>query len=295
MRYQLEYLLLILLASVVRQLPRRAALSLGRRLGSLGRYIQPMRARVADDNLHHAFPGMPPGERRQIVKRVFGNLGVGFIEMLRLDMFDGRRDLEKSFSIAGEEHLHEALAMGRGCFLLTGHIGFWEAGNFVLPVLGLPTGMVAKPMKNPLVDRYFRNMRESYGAYTIDSRKAARRIYKALQKNHLVGILMDQHTARNEAVRVPFFGRPAYTTPVIARMAIKFQIPVVPIFAYRNPDDTYLVRISPLLILDRVLTDEGTKAATALLTERIEEGIMHDIGQWLWVHRRWKYMTDHGK
>ena len=290
MRYWLEYIPFLTIATIIRLLPRGAALALGRQLGAAGRYLQPRRVKIADDNLRHAFPQMSQAERENLLKRVFRDLGLGFIEMLRLDKFHGRDGLEKFFTIEGIEHVHEALALGRGCILLTGHLGFWEAGNYVFPVLGIPTGIVAKPMKNPLVDAYFRRMREAYGGYIIDTHKGARRILKALQNNHAVGILMDQHMPRSQAVRVPFFGRPAYTTPIIAQLAMKNQVPIVPAFAYRNPDNTYRVKVSPLFFLEKDLSDEGILASTALMTKVIEDGIREDVSQWFWVHRRWKHM-----
>lgn len=295
MRYWLEYIPFITIASILRLLPRGVALALGRRLGAIARHLQPRRAKIADDNLRHAFPDMSTKEREDLVKRVFSDLGLGFIEMLRLDQFDGKKDLEKFFTIEGIEHVHEALALGRGCVLLTGHLGFWEAGNYVFPILGIPTGIVAKPMKNPLVDAYFRRMREAYGGYIIDTHKGARRIVKALQNNHAVGILMDQHMPRSQAVRVPFFGRPAYTTPIIAQLAMKNQVPIVAAFAYRNPDNTYRVKISPMFFLEKDLTNEGIVANTALMTKVIEDGIREDVSQWFWVHRRWKHMKNDDK
>lgn len=290
MRYWLEYISFISMASIIRLLPRHPALTLGRQLGALAWHLQPKRVKIADDNLRHAFPEKSAKERKDLVKQVFRDLGLGFIEMLRLDKFDGKKDLEKFFTIEGIEHVHEALASGRGCILLTGHLGFWEAGNYVFPTLGIPLGVVAKPMKNPMVDAYFRRMREAYGAYIIDTHKGARRIFKALQNNHAVGILMDQHMPRKQAVRVPFFGRPAYTTPIIAQLAMKNQVPIVPAFSYRNHDNTYRVKVSPMFFLEKDLSDNGVVAGTALMTEKIEEGIREDISQWFWVHRRWKHM-----
>ncbi len=258
--------------------------------------LQPKRVKIADDNLRHAFPEKPEKEREQLVKQVFSDLGIGFVEMVRLDKFDGQKDLEKFFTIEGEEHIKEALALGKGCILLTGHVGFWEAGGVVFPLLDIPIGIVAKPMKNPHVDAYFRRMRQHYGGYIIDSHKGARRIFKALQKNHVVGILMDQHMPRSQsAVRVPFFGRPAYTTPIIAQVAMKYQVPIVPAFSYRNEDNTYRIKISPLFYLGNEMSEENITANTALLTQKIEEGIRLDVSQWFWVHRRWKHMKQDEK
>ncbi|PLX72944.1 MAG: hypothetical protein C0614_13280 [Desulfuromonas sp.] len=288
MRNWLEYLPFITVATLVRALPRSIALSLGRRLGALGRLLQPKRVAITDDNLHQALPELSAEQRKVLIREVFANLGLGFIEMLRLDLFDGKNDLDRLFSVEGEEHLREAMAMQRGCILLTGHLGFWEAGNFVFPVLGLPTAVVAKPMRNPLVDAYFRRLRQSYGAYLIDSKKGARRIFKALQQNHAVGILMDQHIKKSEAVSVPFFGRPAHTTPIIAQIAIKHRVPIVPAFAYRNADDSYRVVISPPFMLEGEPSPENVYAATTRLTRCIEDGVREDLGQWFWVHRRWR-------
>ena len=290
MRYWLEYIPFIAFASLVRFLPRNVALAVGRWMGALAMRLQPKRVRIADDNLRHAFPEMPDTERAELVKRVFREMGHGFVEMLRLDMFDGQADLDKLFDIEGIEHIHEALKLGRGCILLTGHLGFWEAGCYVFPTLGIPVGIVAKPMKNKLVDAYFRRQREAYGGYIIDTHKGARKIFKALQSNHAVGILMDQHMPRRQAVRVPFFGRPAYTTPIIAQLAMKYQVPIVPAFAYRNRDNTYRAKVSPMFFLEQELSEAGIVAGTALMTEKIEAAIREDAGQWFWVHRRWKHM-----
>jgi KDO2-lipid IV(A) lauroyltransferase len=104
MRYKLEYIPFIITATIVRLLPRSTALALGRMLGKLGMLLQPKRVKIADKNLRHAFPDKTSDEREVLVKKVFSDMGVGLIEMVRLDMFDGKQDLEKLFTIEGEEH-----------------------------------------------------------------------------------------------------------------------------------------------------------------------------------------------
>ncbi len=294
MRYWLEYIPFLIVATLVRNLPRRAALAVGSALGAFGRTLQPKRVRIADDNLRQAFPGMPDEERHEVVQSVFRDLGLGFVEMLRLDLFDRERDLQHLFVIEGEEHLKAALAMQRGVILLGGHIGFWEAGNFVMPTLGYRLSVVAKPMKNPLVDAWFRRLREAYGGTIIDSRKGARKIVKTLQENGCVGLLMDQHISRNEAVQVPFFGRPAWTTPIIAQIAMKYRVPVVSATVYRNRrENTYRMVLGEPILLEDNGSPEGIEANTRLLTGSIEDAIRVDISQWFWVHRRWKHTGQH--
>ena len=294
MRYWLEYIPFLIIAAIVRNLPRKTALAVGDALGSLGRYLQPKRVRIADDNLRHAFPEIPATERAQVVRSVFSDLGRGFVEMLRLDLYDRERDLERLFTIEGEEHLKAALAQQRGVILLGGHIGSWEAGNFVVPTRGYKFSVVAKPMKNPLVDAWFRRLRQAYGCTIIDSRKGARKIVKTLQENGCVGLLMDQHISRHEAVQVPFFGRPAWTTPIIAQIAAKYRAPVLPATCYRNrKDDTYRLVLGAPIQLDEASTPDAIRENTRLLTESIEAAIRVDLSQWFWIHRRWKHIETH--
>ena len=288
MRNWLEYIPFILLAKLMRALPRRTALAFGRRLGTLGRWLQPGRVKIARENLRRALPDMTATEREATIRQMFTYLGTGFAEMLRLDLVKEAADIERDFVIEGEAHLRAALALGRGCILLTGHVGFWEAGNVIFSKLGYPIGVVAKPMRNPLTDRYFLRMREMAGGSIISSRKGARRIIKALQQNHLVGILMDQHAGRRHGIQVPFFGRMAWTTPVIAELAMKYRVPVIPAFCWWLPNNRYRVEISPMVLLEGDPTAEMILANTALLTGIIEDAVRRDPAQWFWVHRRWR-------
>ena len=288
-RNYLEYIPFIAFASLVRGLPRHVAMRFGRRMGSLARHLQPRRVRIARENLRQAFPEMPVSQREALLDNMFMHLGVSFVEMLRLDLYSGREDLERYFRFEGIEHLNEVLKLGRGGIVLSGHVGFWEAGAFFMPQLGVKAGFVAKPIRNPLVGGYFDRMRSAKGCYQINSRKGARRIVKALQSNHLVGILIDQHTRPKEAVKVPFFGRPAHTTPVVARIAMKLQTPVLPCFVYRTDEDRYIVRFEPHILLDPgSMSDEDIVNNTTLLSGYIEQAVKREPSQWFWVHRRWR-------
>ncbi len=179
----------------------------------------------------------------------------------------GSSDLEDYFILEGKQYLDEALALGKGAILLTGHLGFWEAGNFVLPELGIQSDMVAKPMKNPLSDTYFNRIRTSYGAQILNSRKGARRILKSLQAGHLVSILMDQHISPPGSVVTEFFGRKAYTTTAITNLAMKYQVPVVPVFCLRQADNRHRVWAEPMLLL-KGKGSEAVAANTQLLTDK---------------------------
>ena len=288
MRNRLEYIAFICIASIVRCLPRTVALNLGKRLGHLARYLQGRRVSIARENLQKAFPEMLATEISETINAMFEHLGISFIDMLRIDLYRGQQDLDRYFVINNKEHLDEALSLKRGCIVLSGHIGFWEAGAFLMPLLGYTAGVVAKPMRNPLVDAFFSRLRRTNGNYIINSRKGARGILKSLKENHVVGILLDQHLAGQGSIAAPFFGRPAHTTTIITQMATRYQIPIITAFSYRQPDNSYLCQISKMFLLEGNLGDEDVLANTTRLNQRLEAGIRQDISQWFWLHRRWR-------
>ncbi len=288
MRNWLEYILFLCIATLIRALPRIAALGLGKKLGQLAQHVQRRRVSIARDNLENAFPEMTAEGITATISEMFEHLGISFIDMLRLDQYRGQKDFERYFEIKNDENLTEALELGRGCIVLSGHVGFWEAGAFFLPHLGFTTEVVAKPMHNPLVDDYFSRIRQYNGNRIINSRKGARGILKSLQKNHAVCILLDQHLGGQGSVAAPFFGRPAHTTTIITQMATRYQIPIVAAFSYRLPDNTYQCYFKKMFLLDGDLSEENILANTTLLNQHMEAGIRHDISQWFWLHRRWR-------
>jgi KDO2-lipid IV(A) lauroyltransferase len=284
----LEYALLLVLIFVAKLLPRRASLTLGGHIGRACQFLLPAKRRIAFDNISRAFPEMSPAEVKRNVSATFRHLGISGMEMLTLDRFKTEEDLKEYFRFTGIENLREAYGLNRGVFLLTGHLGFWEIGSFFLPKLGFPADWVARKMKNPFVDRYFLRMREAGGGRCLDSKRGARRIVRSLGEKRGVAILLDQHISRRQAVEVDFFGRPACTTPIIAQIAMKHAVPIVPVFVYRTRDFRYDVVIQPMMVFENDPGEEAVISNTALLSDTIEEAVRRDITQWFWVHRRWR-------
>jgi KDO2-lipid IV(A) lauroyltransferase len=252
----------------------------------LARIVQRNRIIIARNNLTRAFPKLTTVERDAILTENFVHLGASFVEMLRLDKYT-EQELRERFTLIGREHIDAAMAHGRGGILLSAHIGFWEAGAYLIARTGYRPAFVAKPMRNQLIDVYFRRMREASGSSYIDSRKGARRILKTLQENRLVGVLIDQHAGKRQGIAVPFFGHTAWTTPIIAEMAMKYRVPVIPTFARRTGDDRHEVVVAPCFFLEGSGPD-AVRANTARLNQVIEEAVRQNPGQWFWIHRRWR-------
>ncbi len=284
----LEYLLFLAIAIPARLLPRRPALRLGAMIGRIIRFVVPGRLRTTRDNLRQAYPNFSERELDAAVAGTFAHIGTSALEMLKLDQLDPSRDLHNLFEYQGLAHLQAAYAQQKGVFLITGHVGFWEVGTFFLGPLGYPADFVAKRMKNPLIDKFFQRMREAQGGFCLDSKGGARRILRSLGQQRGVCVLMDQRMSHVIGQEIEFLGRKAYTTPIIAQIALKQRIPVVPVFTHRLPDLRYRVTVEPPLPLPVTADDKAVATLTQAITDRIEHAVRQDLHQWLWLHRRWR-------
>jgi KDO2-lipid IV(A) lauroyltransferase len=268
--------------------PRRTLLALGAACGALAGRLDRRHTGIARENLKAAYgDALAPAERERLVRacwRHFGRITFDALAFPRLD----QGALGRVLNVVGIEHAQRALAAGRGALIFSAHYGHWEAGAYAMGLLGIPFAVIARPLDNPLLDRRLVALRGGTGNAVIPKRRAIRETMRALAAGTAVAILIDQD-ARGDGVFVPFFGRPASTTPTLALLALRTEAPIVPVFARVEPDGTITVHVEPI-VLTRPTGDREADVVrvTAACTAVVESWVRRNPEQWLWMHRRWK-------
>lgn len=296
-RHLVEYTAYLGVKGVVRALPHTAARAAGRRIGTLAWRLLGRHRRIAEDNLAHALPELAADERRRIARGAFEHFGMAMTDSVSAGRFD-LEELCRRLDLIGWERLQEAEALaaersGGGLLVLTAHLGLWEMSAYPTGVYGGPLHVIGRPLDNPWLDRELVRSRQRFGNDLISKHGAVRRILKALGKGHRVGLLIDQRARAGEGIWVPFFGRPAFTTPILARLSLRTGTPVVPLYGFAVTGGRYRVEVAPAIDPEDVTADgfEGD-AAVAELTRRYmadaERMIRRHPDQWLWMHERWK-------
>jgi KDO2-lipid IV(A) lauroyltransferase len=289
-RHRIEYGLYLGLKGFLRALSHPAARKFGRSVGALAHALDRRHREVALRNLALALPEVGPEERARLVKACFRHFGAALCDTISSTRF-GATDFCHLFTLEGWENLEEAERRGKGIFILSAHLGFWEA---VPPMIGLTRGRmdtVFRPADNPWLDRELRALRERSGNAVIPKRGAARRMIEVLRAGGRVGILIDQRVQAKEGITVPFFGHPALTSPVLARLSLRTGAAVVPIAAYPLPKGRYRLVVRPAILPPEGAGDgdETVAALTRRYLEAAEEDIRAHPEQWLWMHRRWDH------
>jgi len=153
---------------------------------------------------------------------------------------------------------------------------------------------VHRPMRNPLIDRWLNAFRARAGTRLVRKHHAAAEVLRALREKQLLVIPFDQNSTRSLGVFVDFFGVPASTNAGIARIGLRADAPIVPVFIVRQGSSArHLVHILPIIFPEHT----GDPKADVLRTTEQLSAIFEDMvrrhpEQWLWVHKRWKTRPD---
>jgi KDO2-lipid IV(A) lauroyltransferase len=189
----------------------------------------------------------------------------------------------------GDARVRELLAEGRGVILATGHVGNWEMAGAAFALAGLSEGAVARPLDNPLLDRYVNAVRARSGQRIFAKFGALRSVLGVLRSGRGFGILVDQD-AGQRGVFVPFFGQPASTIPTAADVALRTGAPIVVVSLQRAGQPMrFVANVSEPIRAD-VDADPGSERLRLLaaVNAELESQIRRAPAQWLWLHRRWK-------
>jgi len=270
-------------------MPPRIAIALGRAMGRIAYASAGNLRRTGERNLELAFPEKSGRERTEILRSCFRSLGR---ELGVFSQFStaSPHSLLSLTDCEGLEHLEAAKAQGRGVILFTGHLGAWELTSFALSLMGHPLSFLVRRIDNPKVERLVNDSRTRFGNKTLDKLSAARSMVKVLRTGETLGLLLDLNTLDDEAIFVDFFGIPASTNFMVAKLALRTQAPIIPIFApWEEERKKFVLRIQqPVSIESSGNEEEAVLRLTAKLSLVVEEYVRRYPDQWLWIHKRWK-------
>lgn len=178
----------------------------------------------------------------------------------------------------GWEHVEAALAAGRGLVFMTPHLGCFEICAQFLARTRPITVLYRRPKQDWLAP-IMEAGRGTHLKLAPADMSGVRRLLKALKSGEMVGMLPDQAPGVGEGEWAPFFGRPAYTMTLAARLA-QTGAPVLLTYAERlHYGSGYHLHFLP---------PSGPVATPADVNREIERLIMMCPQQYLWGYNRYK-------
>lgn len=295
LKWLAAYLGVMLILVPFMLLPMPLAIKFGRSLGKLLCIILPKWRRAGVETLTEMLPylrsqpswsggALTPEE---IVSEIFSNIGVFLAELSRL-YFGKGNSLIADVEFRGFEYFEKARGRGRGVIGITAHCGNWELMALTFGVKVAPVAVVARNMKKGYFDRILEKIRLQHGNRLIYRDNGVKEMLLLLKNNGLLGILPDQVVKAPHGIPADFLGRPAWTTVMPAKLAIKTGCAILPFFSHREGDKNIITIYPELELLPEGSEDERILDGTVKMNRAIGEHILRHPAQWNWLYRRWK-------
>jgi Kdo2-lipid IVA lauroyltransferase/acyltransferase len=266
-----------------------AASDLGARLGRLaGPRLRKHRHVLA--NLRMAFPRLPPHRLEAMASDVWGSIGRTLVEHGLLDRIgDPAEGRVRLVDMGGLEAVRGS---GRPGVFVSAHLGNWNLLPLLAARTSVPLAVVYRQQTNPRIERLLQGWRSTPGCRFLEVKEASRALPRELRQGRSVGLLIDQRYDRGELI--PFFGAPAYTTVVPARLACRLGLPLVPVQVERRRGASFVVTVHRPVPRDPGLDDEeaAARAMTARVNELFARWIVARPDQWVCAKRRWPRMRE---
>lgn len=268
----------------------RSLHALGALLGWLVWLLSPSYRRRLHANAAQA--GLTPGQRRRSVAEA-GKMGT---EGLRLWLRPPDDPIADPIEWHGAHLIDDALRAGRGLLLLTPHLGSFELSAQAYAERGgrrKPITVLYRPARHPALRALQERARARPALATAPADLGGvRQMLRALRRGEAVGLLPDQVPPHGQGTWAPFFGRPAYSMTLAARLALQSGAPVLLARCERLPAGRgYRLSLSPLAepIPAAAADDEALQRAQAAVINRaMEQQIRQCPEQYLWGYNRYK-------
>jgi KDO2-lipid IV(A) lauroyltransferase len=269
-----------LLFRLLGRLPLRLLHGLGALFGWAAWLASPTYRRHLKENLALAYN---PDEAAAILPAAVAHAGRGVLELPWLWTRPKADVVGLVTQVTGWELIEAAWQRGDGILFFTPHLGCFEITTQYYASRAPITVLYRRPKQawlQPLIEsgRGSANFRLAPADLS-----GVRLLLKALKRREAAGMLPDQVPGTGEGQWADFFGRPAYTMTLGARLSETARTTVLLAFAERLPGGAgYHLRFRAPVI-------EGTQAERVVAINRALEDLIRSCPQqYLWGYNRYK-------
>ena len=242
--------------------------------------------RIARVNLQICFPDKDNVWRHNLLERSLKENSVTMLESLWLWRHSSQVPSELCGTITNEHLLTNAGEKNKATIFVTPHFGSWEYAGLLTASRCDFMILYAPPKLRSLHELSVRG-RSSTGARLIEASPAGiKTLVSHIRNGGSVGILPDQVPSGMGGVYAPFFGRMAYTTTLVGKLASRFDCEIVIGYSLRRTGskacfDTFYYSAPKELYADE-------KESAISLNNLIEKFIMNAPEHYLWSYKRFK-------
>ena len=238
--------------------------------------------KIIKKNLNFFSNNLSDEKIRLITSSMWKNYGMTFIEYAFLDKF---RKGNSHISIDSEKKFENIFERNKQVIFVSGHFANFELMSMEMTKRNIKLATIYRPLNNYFLNPFMEYLRRKFicGHQIKKGINGVRDTINYINNEFSIALMIDQRVSEGESV--DFFNKQALTTTLPAQLAIKFKIPVVPVYIERNVQNNFKIEF-----LDEIRPSnfKNKFELTEQLNQVLEEMISKNPYQWIWTHNRWK-------
>ena len=236
---------------------------------------------IIEKNLTNFNSNLTNEQRENIISSMWENYGITFIEYIFLSLFKEKNDLVE---VTRPDILNK-ISSNKPVIFVSGHFSNFELMSMEITKRKVKLATIYRPLNNFFLNPLMEYIRKKYVCKN-QIKKGIGGVKESIQyikAGYSIALMIDQRVSEGE--RLNFFNQPALTTTLPAQLALKFELPIIPVFIERRENGTYKIEF-----YDEI-TSKNFKnkiELTQKLNSILEEMIKKNPNEWIWTHNRWK-------
>ena len=226
-------------------------------------------------------------KRKNIIKNIWSNYGKVFVEYIFLKSFI--KDKKINLNQNTIKILEAIKIKKKPVIFISGHFANFELMSLELNRQNFKLATIYRPLNNFFLNPFMEYLRRKYICKNQIKKgmSGLRHAVSFLQNKTSIALMVDQRVS--EGNRIPFFNEKALTTTLPAQLALRYKIDIVPVYIFRDIDDSFSMELFEPIKTENLINSEENKIQLTIdLNKFIEKMILKDPSQWIWTHNRWK-------
>lgn len=248
---------------------------------------------------HHNMAGLLdlPEDHRRVRRAALGAfcmLARNYVDMLAVTTLSAE-EMRTRTEAPGMEHLLAAQARGRGVLIATAHIGNVDAAGHAILVRGARCAVLTERVEPDWLFDFFVEERGHFGGEVLPlTSNVLPLVQRALRSGRGVGIACDWDMQGNGVpVTLPGFRHAIRIPAGIAMLALRGNVPIVPIWPQRLPDGRTRACIGrELEICSSGNLRADVRHISTLLAQQMLPRLRAHPHQWVLFHPVWEAPAD---
>ena len=244
-------------------------------------------------NLKMCFATLKDDEIERLIKKNYYNFALFAAEFL-LNQNTTKEQILSKISFENEELFNSVLSQNRPIIVQTAHYGNWELFSLAMAARYGAVSIIGRALDSAKMNEILSANRTRFDIELIDKKSAVKQALKALNNRRLLGILVDQNTAKNEGLECEFFSHKIMHTHAASVFASKSGAIIIPAFIERNEskDDSFkIVFYEPIdmqVLSQNHSKEEALRLATQAQSDATAAQISKKPDEYFWMHKKFK-------